>query len=418
MRTPRNDTNMLQHMKKDIIALCKHTFVTNAVLLSSELDKLEGTFWEKKSLLKKLCSGTCLKILIVPNAVKIEDIDTQKKILADCHFSKYAGHPGRDKMYKSLRERYYWPSMYKNIQDLVKSCEKCQKGKYFVIPKEPLKITSTSTTSLEKIFLDLYGPLIPSNEGNKYVLTLQDDLSKFSLAFPVKDKSASTIAKTLVENYFCIFGFPNSILTDQGTEFINEVMNEICSILEIDKLSSSAYHHETLGSIENSHKRLGNFLRTSCGKSPNWEAWLPFFVYSYNTYQHEATGYSPFELVFSKKPRFPTEIVKSKIDPVYDIESYVKEMKYRYQIANKEARENQIELKKIRKQNYDTKIKRKFKDFKIGDLVLIKKENNHKLELIYNGPFEILDVDESNVFIKTGPNISKVHKNRVKLFNS
>lgn len=102
------------------------------------------------------------------------------------------------------------------------------------------------------------------------------------------NKEAATVSRILLSDVFCIFGFPLEIMHDAGTEFVNEVLKEICKVLEIRKLVTAAYHHESMGAIENSHRKLGDYVRGYCGKSPNWDSWLPFYVFAYNTFDTKA----------------------------------------------------------------------------------------------------------------------------------
>lgn len=405
-------------LKKDLTKVCKKFEITEVLLLQSELGKMTGTMTEKRRVLSTICKDTPLRVLIVPSAMEVADPDVRTQILYDAHYSKTGGHFGRDKMFKTLKSQYYWKGMFEDVSNLVRSCAICQKSKHGRLPREPLTMTSTSTHTFEKIHLDLYGPLTMSNYGNKYVLTIQDDLSKFSLAFAMPNKEAVTVSKILLERVFCVFGFPMQIMHDGGLEFVNEVLRGICDILGVEQLVTAAYHHESMGAIENSHRRLGDYLRSYCGNTPNWEDWLPFYVFTYNTFVHESTSYSPFQLVFLKTPRAPQKLSSNTIDPIYNIDDYVKEMKFRLQTAHKDARDYQVNIKQVRKNLYDKKFVVNTKDFAVGDFVLIRSGAPHKLDSVYDGPHQIVSVDDSNVYVSIRNKLRKIHKNRVKLFRS
>lgn len=84
--------------------------------------------------------------------------------------------------------------------------------------------------NLDKIFLDLVQ--IPESDlGNKYILTMQDELSKFTAAIPIRTKEVAEVAEALVEQILLRFGMVKEIAPDQGTEFINAVMRQICTLL-------------------------------------------------------------------------------------------------------------------------------------------------------------------------------------------
>jgi IS30 family transposase len=103
--------------------------------------------------------------------------------------------------------------------------------------KMPLVITTTPEVAWEKCALDIVGPLSQTLEGKKYALTFQDELSKYTLAIPIEQQDAVTIAKAFVE-VILKFGIPQSILTDQGCNFMSEVFKNVCKLVKIKKINA------------------------------------------------------------------------------------------------------------------------------------------------------------------------------------
>jgi len=97
-------------------------------------------------------------------------------------------------------------------------------------------ITTTSPKLFESIFLDIVGPITTSKKENNYILTLQDDLTKF---YPLESHDANSVSKAFVEDFVCQHGIPESILTDCGTEFIGKIFAACCKLLQIDKLHTT-----------------------------------------------------------------------------------------------------------------------------------------------------------------------------------
>jgi hypothetical protein len=95
-----------------------------------------------------------------------------------------------------------------------------------------MTITSTSSTPFEKIFLDVVGPLNPTENNNKFILTFIDDLTKFFIAIPIPNQEANTIAKNFTTEIICKFGMPQTVLTDQGTNFESAIFRETCKLLK------------------------------------------------------------------------------------------------------------------------------------------------------------------------------------------
>lgn len=87
-------------------------------------------------------------------------------------------------------------------------------------------------------------------DGHRYVLTFQDELSKFTLAVPIGQQDAMTIARAFVEEIILKFGIPQTILTDQGSNFMSEVFGNVCKLLKVKKIKFTAYHPQTNGALE------------------------------------------------------------------------------------------------------------------------------------------------------------------------
>lgn len=338
-------------------------------------------------------------------------------ILNDFHMLPTGGHAGINRMFNNIRKYYFWNGMKKDVENFVKRCDDCQKCKYSLNKKQPMKVTTTAMTAFQKVMLDLVGPLENDEDNNRYILTLQCELSKFVECYPLPNKEAKTVAKAFVENFILRYGIPQEILTDQGTEFTASIFQEVCSLLKINSLRSTAYHHQTLGALENSHKNLGSFLRIQALNNPTqWSTWLPYWSFAYNNTVHTETKYTPFELVFGKIGILPSNLIQ-EIDPLYSFDNYPLELKYRLQTANADARKNLIASKVKRKQYFDKKNHCKSVSYKIGDKVLLKNcGENNKQKAIFKGPYKVIENKDSNVVIRIDSRLVEVHKDRIKFY--
>lgn len=250
-----------------------------------------------------------------------------------------------------------------------------------------------------------------------YILTLQDDLTKFSAAYAIKSTDAETIAKTLVENFICYFGIPLQILSDQGTNFLSTLFKQVCKLLGIKKLQTTAYSPTTNGALERSHKTLKEYLRNFIDKKKqNWCTYLSYAMFTYNTTPHTSHNFTPFELVFGIQPIIPSTFAKSPNIP-YNYTDYVTDLKHRMQESRQMAREHLISSKNKNKDYYDKKINPI--NVKIGDKVLMKNMNKkNKLEQHWLGPFEVVEINSPvNVSILKNNKKTVVHMNHLKLFN-
>lgn len=353
-----------------------------------------------------------LRICIIKSKKVIDDYESKQLILNDFHMLASGGHAGINRMANNIKKYYFWSGMGKDIEKFVRHCDDCQRHKHSKLVKEPLSITTTASTAFQKVYLDLVGPLSPDVQENRYILTLQCELSKFVEAYPIVDKEAPTVARSFVENFILRYGIPKQVVTDQGTEFMAAIFQETCKTLDVKHLNSTAYHHETLGALENSHKNLGSYLRIQLSKHSNaWSSWIPFWCFAYNNTVHTETKYTPHELVFGRPAQLPSNI-KSSIDPLYNFDNYPLELKYRLQVSWEDAKNNLIASKNIRKTRYDAGSV--LINYKAGDKVLLRNNPTSKTEQLYKGPYVVVDEKSPNITLNINNKLVVVHKNRIK----
>lgn len=352
------------------------------------------------------------QICILRGVRRIDNNEEKTIILKDFHLLPTNAHAGVRRMTNNIKRKYYWSGIESDVKKLIKNCDKCQRMKHSRYTKEPMCITTTATYAFQRIYLDLVGPLLKDHDENCYILTLQCDLSKFIEAYAIKSKDSTVVARALVDNFILRYGVPESIVSDRGSEFISSTMEQVCKILEINKLSSTAYHHESIGSLENNHKHLGAFLRTQCENKPDtWSYWIPYWCFSYNNTVHTESKYTPFELVFGRACKLPNNLTDN-VEPLYNPDNYALELKYKLQVAHKDAHDNLVLSKIKRKSNFDKNINPIV--YKKNDYLLVKNETGTKLDALYNGPYLVIEDIEPNVKILKNDKIDTVHKNRTK----
>ena len=349
--------------------------------------------------------------------ISITEPEDIKKILYEYHDAPAGGHQGISRTFKKIKTKFTWKNMFKDIFTHVKSCQTCQKNKTYHKSIAPMIITSTSKTPFERISLDLVGPLPISEHNNKYILTFQDDLTKFIQAIPIPIQEASTVSEVYVRKIICVFGNPKTLLTDQGTNFLSELFKNVCKLFKIKKIQTSSYHPQTNGGLERSHRSLGDYIRNYASQNPDtWDEWIDFAVFCYNTTPHTATKHTPFELLFGFKPIIPSALTKT-VDIVYNYDDYLIELKNKLQKSYEIARNNIYKAKEVSKNYYDKNTK--IINFKIGDKVLlaIKNRTNKKLTPAFNGPYEIIEIKGPvNYILKIGNKHKLVHINMLKPF--
>lgn len=327
-------------------------------------------------------------------------------LIREYHCSMLGGHQGIAKTYAKLKNDFSFPKMLSTIRHFINRCEKCQKNKCGKPNRIPMKITTTSSKPFEKVFMDIVGPLPCSSTGKRYILTMQDDLSKFCIASSLETQDARNVAESFVETFICNFGTPEILVTDQGKNFISELFLNVCKILKIKKYQTTPYHPESNGSLERSHASLANYLRNYVDQNlSNWDKLLPFAMFAYNTSVHTSTQFSPFEILYGTKPNLPSSFI---IPEKYCYDDYFLDLQNKLQDVYLKAKYN-LHASKIRSKSYFDQKTKPFQ-FHVGEKVLVKNKNRNKLEANWNGPYEITRIDSpENTTVRIKNKLKKYH---------
>lgn len=399
---------------KDLVRLCKDKNINELTILKCD----ENNILMKAliNIINKDDKWSGPRINVVNGVRKIEDDDEKRIIINDFHLLPTSGHAGVRRMLNNMRKYFYWTGMEGDVKEYVRRCEKCQKQKHTNhYTKQPMTITTTAHSAFDKLYLDIVGPLERDNYEFCYILTLQCELSKFVEIYPLRSKDSNTIAKTFTDNFILRYGIPREIASDRGAEFVSKIMREVCELLNIKQTLTTAYHHQSVGALENSHKGLNAYLRIQTDNQPySWSSWLPYWAFSYNNSVHSETCYTPYELVFGRRCVLPSNLENNVVDPIYNFNDYSKELKYRLQKANLDARNNLVLSKHKRKEKYDKNVNEII--YKNKDLILVKNEVGNKMSPVYNGPYSVIKDDSPNVIINVKGKHVTVHKNRTKRY--
>jgi hypothetical protein len=210
---------------------------------------------------------------------------------------------------------------------------------------------------LERVSLDVMGPLPKSDKDNKFVLLICDYFTKWVEAYPIPNQEACTIADKFVKEFVCRFGVPRRLITDQGTNFQSRLFNEVCMLLDIDKNRTTPYHPQSDGLVERMNRTVEAML--SMFVSPgqrDWDDFLPYIMMAYRSAVQETTGYSPNKMMLGRETELPVDLMVGLPDgelPKQSEVDYVNEMNDKLGVVYDLAR-NKIMLKSAQqKRNYD-----------------------------------------------------------------
>ena len=338
------------------------------------------------------------KQIVVPNQM-------QKVVLEHLHDLPTGAHLCAEKVLEKARSLFYWPQMKKKIELYIQQCDLCaarklKKRKHAYLGGNQLG------EPMERISLDILGPLPVTDKGNKFVLVITDLYSKWTEAFGVPDQEAKTIANVFLNEFVCRFGTPLQILSDQGRNFESQLFQELCKLLKIDKIRTSPLHPQSNGVVERFNRTLGNMLAMFCeNQQRSWDEHLPKVMMAYRSAINSTTNYTPNQIVLGRNIVLPLQAFT--VHPSKEgvsIDQYVANLQQLITQIHEDVRINLKKAANYRKKQYDVHAVKK--QFVEGQLIWLydpirKLGVCQKFVSKWKGPFLVTKrIDDLNYFIK------------------
>ena len=172
----------------------------------------------------------------------------------------------KDQDGRRVLQRFYWPTLYKDVTDHCRSCSECQRVAPRSSIRAPLVPLPVMETPFERIAIDIVGPLPKSRVGNRFVLVICDYTTRYPDAVPLRSCDTEHVVEALV-NFFAQVGVPREILSDQGTNFTSQLMKEIQNLLHVRAMKTTPYHAQTDGLVVHFNKTLKSMLHKYAAES-------------------------------------------------------------------------------------------------------------------------------------------------------
>ena len=241
----------------------------------------------------------------------------------------------------------------------------------------------------ERIGIDIVGGLPETKKGFKKILVIVEYMSKMVKIYPLIHKSAEEVAHCLWL-WISQFGPPKIILSDQGTEFVNQTVDELLKKFAVERRVTSSYSPRTDGLCERANQTIIQVLRKHAeADHDRWEEWLPHVEHSYNTRVHSTTKFSPFEILYGIEPnRFINYKVETEDDEVQNIFNRSVQLKNLVEETRETVLTNIEKGQERQKLIQNTRTNPTTEALKPGTAVMVKVEGmTGKLESKYHGRY-------------------------------
>ena len=338
-------------------------------------------------------------LLCVPESLQFDLITTY-------HSSLFGCHTGRSRTYKRLSLKYHWLGMSHSVAEFVAGCIPCNQRKRApvnaIYPLKPL----TCERPFSRVSMDVLGPLPLTPKGNKYIVGFQCSFTKVTIARPIPDKTAESIAEQFVEFVILPHGTPNVILSDNGKEFASQIMEKLAEILRIDKRTISPFCAQTNGEIERWFSTFSNLMSTIVNRTQtDWDYLTKFVLHSYNNTEHSSTGFSPNYLLYGRDLDLPFDLCVPITMPrsCSDDKDFIQTMTESLAHAWAVARDNIESAQREYKYYHDLHVKGP--TYALGDIVYILVPRValgqvKKFSKQYHGPYVVTKLRGLNVYIR------------------
>ncbi|WVZ77744.1 hypothetical protein U9M48_025571 [Paspalum notatum var. saurae] len=241
--------------------------------------------------------------LVVP-----KDMELRKKILDEAHTSVLTMHPGSNKMYQDLKQKFWWTRMKREIAKYVSECDVCKRVKAdHLKPGGMLQPLNIPAWKWEDIHMDFVVGLPRTQKGYDSIWVIIDRFTKSAHFIPVKTcYTAATYAGLYFSRIVSLHGIPVTITSDRGSVFVSRFWEHLQTALGTKLIRSSAYHPQTSGQVKRVNQIVEDMLRAcALTYSTKWDECLPLSEFAYNNSYQKSLNMAPFEALYGRRCRTP-----------------------------------------------------------------------------------------------------------------
>ncbi len=329
-------------------------------------------------------------------------------------------HAGSEKTLGSMSKLFYWQGMSKEVKDFVTSCEACQKSKKTPPTHAGLLQPRHILMPFDVIHVDFFGPIRPSADGNRFILTVVDAYTRWPILIPLPNSLTETLSMALWDQVYSVHGCPVRVVSDQGPQFMSELYEELHRVLGIKLSHSSPYHPQGISPAERIHRYLKASLQMLGSRTQDdWDVYISSVEFAYRVTPLSGMKYSPFQLLYGREPKLPIDVLFAPSGVVQlSVDDMIERMCRNLAQSRKDIDVAQRQQREKQKAHYDAS--RYPVSFQPGDLVLLNIQERvsgltTKLIPAWKGPFKVVkQLSPVNYLIDLGSGKQKVfHVQRI-----
>ena len=376
----------------------------------------------KNPAFKRMCNTFGKKCIIKNNALFVRvrnDVhafvapaNMHAEILASGHMR---GHGKLLKMLGLIQQSFSWPTIINDCLELIQNCTTCAKiagpNKFPTVPLRPLP---TVDHFGQRLNFDVFGPL-PTVQNLKYILVIVDEHTRWAQFYGMESKEAEEVAKKFVDGWICRFATcPQSIFTDNGGEFLNDVLKQINKIVGSHHLTTYSYWPRANSRAESVMKYITKYIKTMVENVDSWPQYLGLLALSFNSSSNEAVGnQSPFELLFHQFPRLGILSGNETLRHYYGT-SFPDVLRNRIRKVKQIASKFNLKYREAYCEKFNEKVKPM--PLQENSLVWLHTPKRTKFQIEWSGPWAICTLTPTGAYIMDPISLQSkfVHRDRLK----
>jgi len=306
-------------------------------------------------------------------------------------FHDQNSHHSHDKVYATIRTRYFWPRLYNDCRLYCKTCRICQQVRYDTHPRKAPMITWPIAPCCSRWHMDIAGPIKKTKEGYQYILLCVESLSRWPEAFPLKTMEASEVADVLFNQIFCRYGAPEILMSDRGQNFMSKLVTRLCTLFSVRRVRTSGYRPMCNSACENFNRTIWKGLKSYVVNQEEWNDYLQPIMLGYRaTVNVYSTQYSPYHIMFGREIRLPLDVELDSVNTegATTADEYMRKIIPKIKLIHEVAAENVKDSQSVYKERCNKSATET--NYQPGDVMWLftppktEKGNSKKLQIRYD----------------------------------